>query len=174
MGCKRVLAWLGLSACLGTFFSGCGYHLSGTGSQIPTHIESIYIPNFKNSTALSRAEQFVTFAIRGEFIKRSKLRLVENQSLADSSLMGEIAFFEVKPASYSREAQANLYNLRIRLNVKFIDLKNSRIIFESKNLSFSQQYEVDTGDFFSQESGALEKISDEFASSIVATILENF
>jgi outer membrane lipopolysaccharide assembly protein LptE/RlpB len=173
MNSKQVTALVGLFVGL-AFLVNCGYHLSGTGSQVPEHIQSIYIPNFKNNTALTRAEQFVTFAIRGEFLSRSKLKLVENMSLADSSLEGEILSFDVKPVSYSRDAQANLFNLRIRLSVKFIDLKNSRIIFENKNLSFSQQYEIDTGDFFSQQSEAIEKISKEFASSIVSTILENF
>jgi outer membrane lipopolysaccharide assembly protein LptE/RlpB len=173
MNTKKIISAVGLlSASL--FFFGCGYRLSGTGNQIPDHIQSIFIPNFKNNTSLARAEQFVTFALRKEFLRRSKLKLIDTLSSADSSLEGEIAFFEVKPASFSKLAQANLFSLRIRLNVRFIDLKNNKIIFEGRNLNFSQQYEIDTGDFFSQEAQAMEKISDEFASSVVSIILENF
>lgn len=156
------------------FLTGCGYQLSGRGSQIPDHIKSIYIPDFDNKTSLSQAEQYVTFAIRDEFIKRSRLKLIENLSEADSSLEGEISFFEVKPLNISQAAQSNLYNLRIRLKVRFIDLKTNQIIYENKNVSFSKQYEIDTGDFFSQASAALKKISAEFSDSIVSIMLENF
>jgi len=152
----------------------CGYQLAGRGNQIPDHIKNIYIPDFENKTTLAQAEQFVTFAIRDEFIKRSRLELIEDISDADSSLEGEISHFEVKPISSNRSAQSNLYNLQIRLKVKFIDLKNNQIIYENKSMSFSQQYEIDTGDFFSQESEAMTKISSEFSGSIVSIILENF
>jgi outer membrane lipopolysaccharide assembly protein LptE/RlpB len=156
------------------FLFHCGYHLSGFGSQIPDHIKSIFIPNFKNLTSLFRAEQFATFAIREEFIRRSRLKLVEDISESDSSLEGEISSFEVKPLSITQAAQSNLYTLSIRLNVKFIDLKNNRIIYEGKGISYSKQYQIDAGDFFTQESDAIEKIADEFATSIVSIILENF
>ncbi len=125
------LLWVGL-----LFLTGCGYQLSGRGSQIPDHIKSIYIPDFDNKTSLSQAEQFVTFAIRDEFIKRSRLKLIENLSEADSSLEGQISFFEVKPLSISQAAQSNLYILQIRLKVRFIDLKTNQIIYENKNASF--------------------------------------
>ena len=152
----------------------CGYQLAGRGNQIPDHIKNIYIPDFDNKTSLAQAEQFVTFAIRDEFIKRSRLKLIEDISDADSSLEGEISRFDVKPLSSNRAAQSNLYNLRISLKVRFIDLKTNQIIYENKSMSFSQQYTIDTGDFFSQASEAMTKISTEFSGSIVSIILENF
>ncbi|MCK4836433.1 MAG: LptE family protein [Candidatus Aminicenantes bacterium] len=173
MGVKKILLLFFIFADI-LFLFYCGYHLSGVGSQVPDHIKTIFIPNFKNRTSLSRAEQFVTFAIREEFIRRSRLELVEDISESDSSLEGEISSFEVKPLSITKAAQSNLYNLRIRLSVKFIDLKNNRIIYQGKGISFSQQYEIDTGDFFTLASEAIEKIAGEFASSIVSIILENF
>jgi len=152
----------------------CGYHLSGSGNQIPDYVKSIYIPDFENKSNRFQAEQFVTFAIREEFIRRSQLVLVDSLSKADSILEGEITRFDVKPVSYSDTAQANLYRVTINLAVKFIDMKNNNIIYENKGVSFSDQYEIETGDFFSQETEALEKISSEFAASIVSNILENF
>lgn len=162
-----VLVW-------GILFISCGYHLSGTGNQIPEYIKSIYIPNFVNKSNRFQAEQFVTFAIREEFIRRSQLVLVDSLSKADSLLEGEIIGFDVKPVSYSDTAQANLYRVTIRLSVRFIDLRNDNIIYENKGVNFYEQYEIETGDFFSQETEALQKISSEFAASIVSIILENF
>jgi hypothetical protein len=155
-------------------FVSCGYRLSGTGRLFPGHIKSIFIPDFENKTTRYQAEQFVTFAVREEFIKRSKLVLVDGLTKADSLLEGVIKKFEVRPLSYGEDASANFYNIIILLAVKFVDLKTNNIIFEDIKLKFTKNYEIDSGDFFSQETEAIIKISEEFASSIVSTILENF
>jgi outer membrane lipopolysaccharide assembly protein LptE/RlpB len=173
MRLNKILSTVVLGVALLSTIS-CGYQLAGRGNQIPDHIKSIYIPDFDNKTSLAQAEQFVTFAIRDEFIKRTRLKLIEDLSEADSSLEGEISNFIVKPLSSNRAAQSNLYNLRVRLKVRFVDLKTNQIIYENKTLSFSQQYTIDTGDFFSQSSEAMTKISTEFSASIVSIILENF
>lgn len=155
-------------------FSDCGYRLSGYGRQIPGYIKTIYIPDFDNKTTRFQAEQFVTYAVRGEFIKRSNLNLASNRDKADSLLEGEVSLFDVKPISSSKEATANLYKVRILIKVKFIDLKTDKIIYQDENLVFIDTYEIDTGDFFSQETQTLKKIADKFASTVVTTILENF
>jgi hypothetical protein len=152
----------------------CGYRLAGTGRQIPPHIHTIVIKNFENKTSRYQAEQFVTFAVRDEFIRRSRLKLVDRLSQGDSVLEGEIVRFDVRPLSYSGSALANQYRLSITLNVRFIDLKTNEIIFENQRLSFSDSYEIESGDFFTQETEALARISKNFAESIVSTILENF
>ena len=155
-------------------FNQCGYRLTGTGKQIPDHIKTIAIPNFVNKTTRYQAEQFVTNALREEFIKRSKLTLVDRVSRAQSVLEGNITRFDVIPVSYSSDATANLYRITIVLNVRFIDIKTGKIIFENQNMSFTDTYVIDYGDFFSQETETLIKISGEFAASIVSIILENF
>lgn len=155
-------------------FNQCGYRLTGTGKQIPDHIKTIAIPNFVNKTTRYQAEQFVTSALREEFIRRSKLTLVDRVSKSDSVLEGDIVRFDVIPISYSSDATANLYRINIVMNVRFIDIKTSKVIFENKKLSFTDTYDIVSGDFFSQETETLIKVSKEFAASIVSTILENF
>jgi outer membrane lipopolysaccharide assembly protein LptE/RlpB len=155
-------------------FNQCGYKLTGTGKHIPDYIKTIVIPDFVNKTTRYQAEQFVTSALRQEFIRRSKLILVDRVSKADSTLEGDINRFDAVPVSYSSDATANLYRITIVLNVRFIDIKTGKIIFENNNMSFTDTYDIGTGDFFSQETETLIKISKEFASSIVSTILENF
>ena len=171
---KKLIVITTLFVLILTFFSNCGYKLSGFSKQIPDHIKTIAIPDFENNTTRFQAEQFITFAVKEEFIKRSNLVLVERASRADSLLEGEIAKFDVTPISYSDDASANLYRINIAVSVKFIDLKTSKIIFEGKNISFTDTYEIDTDDFFSQETEKLIEIADQFAASVVTTILENF
>ena len=64
-------------------------------------------------------------------------------------------------------------------------VKTDEMIFEGEGISYSDSYEFDVygedltdinaeEDFFSQETETLIKISEEFAASLVTTILENF
>jgi hypothetical protein len=153
--------------------------LSGYGKQIPEHIKTIVIPDFENKTTRIRAEQYVTDAVRDEFIARSRLNLVGSRANADAILEGVIVAFDVTPTSINDEGSASTYKLKVVLSARFIDLRNDKIIFEGQNISFSDTYdiydiEVEELDFFSQETEKLRKIAERFAESIVTTILENF
>ncbi len=135
---------------------------------------TIAIPDFKNNTPRYQAEQFVTGAVREEFIRRSHLLLVVDVSRADLVLEGQIVNFTVTPLSYADRASANLYELRIEISVRLIDSKTKGLVFEGSNLVFRDTYETDLADFFSQETESLNQIAVKFAASIVSAILENF
>ena len=156
------------------FHLQCGYRLSGHARNLPPGAGSIAIPAFKNQTSRPQVEQFVTFAVRDEFIRRSRLRLVEVQREADLLLEGAITGFTVTPLSYSEEGAANLYKVLLLINVRLVDMKSGEILFQGSGLSFQETYETDNADFFSQETGSLTKIAEKFASSISTSVLENF
>lgn len=168
----QILILLSLFTAL--FSIRCGYHLSGAGSSLPEDAELIAIPDFDNRSTNPDAQQYITFAIRDEFIKRSKLKLIDDISKADLILEGTIKSFTVVPMSYTERVSANLYRVSLYLNVKLLDTKNNKIIYKNKSLRFSSTYDIDSSDFFSQEGKSLEKIAKEIASSIVSGILENF
>lgn len=170
-----------LLAALSVIFSACGYKLTGYGGQIPENIRTILISDFDNKTPHADIERFVTFAVKDEFLKRSKLKPVQSVEVADSRLEGAIISFQVSPQSITGEGSANVYRLQIVLSVRLIDLTSNKILFDSQNVSFSDTYDYDSStpddpstDFFSQESSKLRDISSRFAESIVTTILENF
>lgn len=154
----------------------CGYKLAGFNTQIPDHVRSVYIPEFENKTTRYQIDQFVTFAVREEFIKRSRLNLADRQFNADAMIEGVITKFIVKPLSYNEQASANLYKLTIEVDVRFIDLKTNTVIFEGSGIDFVDTYELeeDESDFFSAETITLKDVAEKFAESIVVAILENF
>lgn len=162
------------SAWMSVGVANCGYGLSGLGKQIPAHIKTVVIPDFENKTTRIEAEQFVTFAVKDEFIRRSELELVANRANADAILEGKILIFDVTPVSMTGDASANLYRVSITLSVRFIDMQNNEIIFEDENINFTDNYNIEREDFFSQETESLRVISERFAESVVSTILENF
>ena len=170
---KRIITYI-LILVFVSVSAGCGYKVSGSGKYLPQDLKTIAIPDFENKTTKAQAEQFVTFAIRDEFIKRSSMKLVDRTDEADALLEGEIVKFTVRPLSYSYLGSANQYTVNITLNVTFINLKTNTIIYQKKNMTFTEDYEIESGDFFSQETEALQKISEKFAKGIVSALLENY
>ena len=170
--------WVKASICLCLlaiipFYINCGYHLSGAGNTLPEAEKTIAIPDFENASSSPDAQEYITFAIRDEFIKRSKLTLSSNISRSDLVLEGKIKSFTVKPLSYSNKT-ADLYSVILVLEVKLIDRVNNKIIFTAKDLRFSDSYDIDSSDFFSQQGATIDKIAKDIASTIVTGILENF
>ncbi len=166
------IAWLLLAVCVLNL--QCGYRLSGRGRNLPAAARTIAIPDFKNQTSRQQVEQYITFAVRDEFIKRSRLLLADTTRTADLVLEGKITAFTATPISYSDAGVANLYEVRLSLDVRLIDMRTNELFYQGNGLTFRENYETDSADFFSQETGSLVKIAAKFASSIVASILENF
>ncbi len=169
---KRLLLGLPLLAALAGL--GCGYRLAGSARSLPAGAATIAIPSFLNQTSRPQAEQFVTRAVRGEFVRRSRLRLVESPAAADLLLEGTITAFQSTPLSYSEAGAANLYEVRLTLDVRLVDLRDGEVAYQGSGISFRESYETDSDNFFSQESGSLDRLADKFAASIVTAILENF
>ena len=170
---KRIITYIFILVFV-SVSAGCGYKVSGSGKYLPQDLKTIAIPDFDNKTTKAEAEQFVTFAIRDEFIKRSSMKLVDRTDEADALLEGEITKFTVKPLSYSYLGSTNQYTVKITLNITFINLKTNTVIYQNKNMDFTEDYEIESGDFFSQETDALQKISEKFAKGIVSALLENY
>ncbi|MCU0236336.1 MAG: CsgG/HfaB family protein [Acidobacteria bacterium] len=164
--------WLLLAASLLSLH--CGYRLAGRGDNLPAGAATIAIPAFKNQSSSPQAEQFVTFAVRQEFIRRGRLRLVETRADADLLLEGTITAFKTTPLSYSDAGGANFYEVRLTLDVRLVDMRSNEMAFQGSGLVFQETYDTEGADFFSQESGSLDKIAAQFAAAIVTSILENF
>jgi len=155
---RKLLVIPVLVVVLGIALCHCGYKLAGFGKQIPEHVKTIFIPDFDNKTTRYQIDQYVTYAVKEEFIQRSNLVLADRETQADALLEGTITRFDVTPLSFGDDASANLYKVTVEVNV----------------LSFIDTYEIDSDDFFSQETETLIKIAREFAASVVTSILENF
>jgi TolB-like protein len=151
----------------------CGYRLSGRGRNLPATAQTIAIPEFKNETSQYQAERIVTFAVKDEFIRRSRLRLIESIDKADLLLEGVISAFDTAPI-YSASGAVNLYEVRITINIRLIDMKKNELFYKGTGQVFRETYESGAADFFSQETESQNKIVAKLASSIVSSILDNF
>ena len=161
----------------------CGYSLAGRGNFLPDYIEVISIPEFQNQSDRIELERIVTEKVVEEFNSRGRYRVQAESAGADAELTGIIASFTAAPSVLtggdpnSGEAnQASTYSVVLRAQIEFKDLVGDSVIWNSDNFSFREEYEVgeDPDAFFDQEGLALERLAEEFAKSLVSSILEAF
>jgi hypothetical protein len=165
----------------GFFFSSCGYTLAGRGSFLPAYIKTIGVPVFVNRTVVFNLETMVTQKVRAEFIGRGKYQILPEANGVDALLSGEVTAVNVTPASFTPNQLASRYAITMVAKIELRDLRDNKVLWENPSLMFRQEYDatatgaiVDPSIFFQQNSSALERITTEFARTIVSAILEAF
>jgi Lipopolysaccharide-assembly len=182
----RALRILGVLSVLsgGVIFSACGYTLAGRGSTLPTSIKTIGIPLFVNRTTVFNLETKLTEKVRSEFIGRGKYTIESDATGVDGVLVGEITAVTVAPSSINANQLASRYAITMIAKVELRETKTNMVLWDNPSLIFRQEYDatgnitgqtaIDPTAFFGQDASALERLSTEFARTIVSAILEAF
>ena len=173
-------AWLVLCVlCSGA--AGCGYALAGRGSFLPANIQTIGVPTFTNRTSVFNLETLLTQKVRGEFIGRGRYRILPEETGVDAVLSGDVSSVTITPASFNTQQLASRYTITIVANIQLRDARDDRVLWENPSLIFREDYENTSGNnaldpaaFFGQEVNALDRVSSDFARTIVSAILEAF
>ena len=160
----------------------CGYSLAGRGSFLPDHIRSIAIPLFANRTPYLTVEQMFTEKVRVEFQSRGNYSVQPSEAGADGVVRGEIMGIGAAPVGFSDQQLATRYRFTVTVSVKVDDLSLKKTLWENPALSFSDEYDLasrtsvslDTAAFLEQERAAIDRLSSDFAKSVVSAILEAF
>jgi hypothetical protein len=164
--------------------AGCGYSLSGRGSFLPAYIRTIGIPAFTNRTAIFNLETTMTEKVRSEFISRGSYQIQPNSSNVDAVLTGEITGVSIAPTAFTADNLASRYAIIMSARAELRDSRENTVLWENAGLQFRQEFEpprqdgpanaVDPNAFFNQDANALERMTTEFARTIVSAILEAF
>ena len=170
-----------LCALCGFFWSSCGYSLAGHGSFLPAYIKTIGVPTFVNRTVVFNLETLVSQKVRSEFIGRGKYQILPEATGVDALLSGEITAVTIQPASFSNTQLASRYAIMMTARIELRDVRENKVLWENPSVMFRQEYDatggrsiLDPAAFFQQDTNALERISTEFARTIVSAILEAF
>jgi outer membrane lipopolysaccharide assembly protein LptE/RlpB len=169
----RGLATLALAVTL----SGCGYHVGGQGSALPTNLHTIAIPAFVNKTPRYRVEQKLTGAVIHEFLARSAYRVVSDPDAGDAVLTGEVTSLESVVAVFdSTTGRATSMLVAVHMKVLLVDRATKAEIYRNDNFVFRQPYAISTDipNFFDEQNPALDRLARDFAQKLVAGILEKF
>lgn len=153
----------------------CGYHLSGTGSSLPEHIQTVSVPMFKNMTTRYELDTKLTQRVIDELVARGKIEISKDEESADALLTGEILSFRAIPVAFSGESAADRYNIIIVTKILLRDNVSRKVIYSNPSMVYHYEYGVPEGtDFESVESLAIDVVAERFARSLVSTILEGF
>lgn len=158
-------------------FSSCGYHTAGKGTRLPESIRTIAIPTFTNKTQTYRIETVLTNAVVREFNTRTKYRILnEPRSDADATLTGTVIGTELAPVTYdSKTGRASTALVTVTMQMSLKD-RAGRSIYENSRYVFREQYQVsrELSSFFEEEGMALDRLSRDFARTLVSNVLEAF
>jgi len=158
--------------------TGCGYHTSThPQTKLPSGIDTIAVPVFVNNTNSYRAEQVLTEAVVREFTSRSQYKIETNDDgTSDAVLRGTVVTTNIYPLTYdSQTGRQSSAIVQINISVKLVD-KHGKTLFENPNYQFREQYQVtrEVTSFFDESPPAVDRLSRDFARTLVAEILEGF
>jgi hypothetical protein len=167
-------------------FSGCGYHTLGSAAHLPDTVHTLAVPIFKNKTQLYHTEVPMTQAVVREFTDRTRLSVqTDVANGADATVSGTIISESIQPLTYRTDttgAQAgqttsvtSSFLVTIAVNVLVTD-RDNRILYQHTNYVFHEQFETtaDLASFIEEDSPAVQRLSRDFAQTLVSDILESF
>lgn len=157
--------------------SGCGYHTAGHAVALPQDIHTIAIPGFVSQSQTFRIEQLLTDAVVREFNARTRFRVIhETRADADAVLKGTVLSASASPLAYdSKTGRAASALVTVSMQVTLTD-RQGKVLFQNPSYLFHDQYELsrDLSSFFEEDSPAVDRLSRDFARTLVANIMEAY
>jgi outer membrane lipopolysaccharide assembly protein LptE/RlpB len=157
--------------------TGCGYHRVGSKVELPQNIHTIAIPGFVSHSQTFRIEQLLTDAVVREFNSRTQYRVIhDTKSDADAVLKATVLSASATPLAYdSQTGRAASALVTVSIQVTLTD-RQGKVLFENPSYLFHDQYELsrDLQSFFEEDSPAVDRLSRDFARTLVANILEAY
>jgi outer membrane lipopolysaccharide assembly protein LptE/RlpB len=160
-----------------TLLLACGYHTAGHAVTLPTNIQTIAIPAFANNTETYKIEQRLTTAVVREFVVRTHYRIVHAESdSADATLHGTVLSTYTAPLTYDSQT-GRVASMLVTVSMKVsLNDRQGKALYQNQAYVFREQYEIssDLNSFFEEDSPAFERLSQDFARTLVSNILEGF
>jgi outer membrane lipopolysaccharide assembly protein LptE/RlpB len=152
--------------------SGCGYSLRG---HLPGHIQSIAVPIFVNRTQEPAVESVITRAVVEAFSTNGRLRVARLED-ADAILEGEVVGYAVDSIAFDRNANVQLYRLRVVLNLTMRDLRRNTVLFREPNFSDKADFRVRgaVSQTIAREETALRQAALDIARTVVSLAVDRF
>jgi outer membrane lipopolysaccharide assembly protein LptE/RlpB len=157
--------------------TSCGYHTAGHSVQLPANVRTIAIPGFVSQSQTFRIEQVLTEAVVREFNTRTQFNVIhEVRPDADAVLKGTVLSASATPLAYdSKTGRASSALVTVSMQVTLTD-RQGKVLFQNPSYLFHEQYELsrELTSFFEEDSPAMDRLSRDFAHTLVANILEGY
>lgn len=166
-----------MAVALSLIASGCGYHTVGHTVALPQNVRTIAVPGFVSQSPTFRVEQVMTDAVVREFNTRTQFHIIhEAQPDADAVLKGTVLSATASPLAYdSKTGRAASVLVTVSLQVTLTG-RDGKVLFQNPAYLFHEQYELsrELSSFFQEDSLAMDRLSRDFARTLVANILEGY
>jgi hypothetical protein len=156
---------------------GCGYHEAGHATSIPPDVKTIAIPMFVNHTPRYRIEQMLTAAVTRAFVEQTNFQVTHTTAGADAVLQGTVNSVETAAVTFDPSTgRATAFEIQVTAAVRLTDLHTQKVLFANPRYVFREQYQVSESApaLFEEDTPALERLSRDFARTLVTDIVENF
>ncbi len=166
-----------LAACSILLTGACGYRVAGTATRLPPDIKTIAIPEFTNKSTTFRIEQKVAAAVTHEFIEKTSFRVTPDPAGADAELEGTINSVRSGVLTFDpNTGRATTFQIQVSASVELIDLHTKKVVFTNPNYVFREEYQVSQSGpaLYEESEPALDRLSRDFARTLVTDIVENF
>jgi len=159
----------------------CGYTLSGFGASVlPDGVSVVAVLPFENRTPRPEIEQRVTEAVASELSRRGRsksgrLQVVTQVGEADAVLEGAVTRYQTRSVEFASNGRATRIETEVLLQATLRNRSNDEVLWSQTGLIFKEQFDVPpTGEFFDQETLALDDIARGAAEVLVSSIVEGF
>ena len=131
MNPKKKNNWL-LSFSISCFlFSGCGYHLVGTGNTLPPHLKTIYISVFKNTSSQPEIHRELTSAVLEAFISDGRLKVAKKGN-ADLIMDATLTYYQKRNVSFGSQDLVSNIIVEIEIDLTITDQIKNKIFMKEK------------------------------------------
>jgi hypothetical protein len=110
--------------------------------------------------------------------------MVPSATGVDALLTGEVTAVSIVPSAFNSAQLASRYAITMTARVELRNTRDDMVLWDNPGLVFRQEFDatgnqsaagaVDPTTFFGQDTNALDRMSTEFARTIVSAILEAF
>ncbi|HWE86255.1 MAG TPA: LPS assembly lipoprotein LptE [Terracidiphilus sp.] len=156
--------------------TACGYHTLGAATHLPANVRTLSVPLFQTHTEAYHTETLMTQAVIREFASRTRLRVTPSTGGdPDATLQGAILRQQVLPLTFNAGTQqSSSYVITVVASVT-LTARDGRVLYQNKNYVFRQQFQATTNlaTFLDESPAAEERLSRDFASALVADVLES-
>jgi hypothetical protein len=150
---------------------GCGYSFSG--SNLPSHIKTIAIPNFDNETLEPSLSQEVTGGVLNRFLQDARLKLAGERQ-ADCRLSARVLKYENKVHNYGPDQSPTDYIVVLTVAAVLRDQVKNRDLWKDDAIIRTAVYVPGGTSGLTTEADARKQAISDLAGDLVSRTMEQW
>lgn len=156
----------------GLFLASCAYTTSP--ALLPSHLKSVAVPTFENTTTEYTLDQEITQAVVQRFVRDNHLKVVDEKS-ANCVVRAKITQYKNSVFGFTNASEAQEYRVTISVQVVFKDLVKNRELWTDEIVRTANYYVQDVpGQVAKTESDGRKEAIDKIADEILTRSVEGW